>query len=217
MLTLQRDLSQETSNTFNDAFSTRDDDDSDSLHSLFSELNTNYESIATCPAEAQSGGVPNRSCQDNAPDHSGHCEIPRTDQGTSAAQLYISGSLDGQRFNQPVINEHDELAPVSVQPWLKDSQAVPDPVPNITFPFLSSTLHTGDDAAESTFLNGLVETEHHSYPLDCHPPSCTEGHHTAIGHLCASSLGKERHFHEGKLWLHSDQILSHIFLSAISS
>lgn len=118
-------------------------------------------------------------------------------------QLHISGSLDRQRFNQPVINEREELAPVSVQPWLKDLQAVPDPVPNIMFPFLLLILHTGDGAAESTLSNGLVQTKHHSYPLDCHPPSCTEGHHTTIGHMCASSLGKERHSLEGKLWLHS--------------
>lgn len=78
--------------------------------------------------EDQFGGAAlNRSPHNNAPDHPGHCEIPQTDHGTFTAQLYISGFVDRQCCKQPVISEH-ELAAVSVQPWLTDSQVAPGPV-----------------------------------------------------------------------------------------
>ena len=69
-------MSQDTSDMFNDAFSTYDSDDGDLLHSLFYEPNRDYESITTSPAEAQSGGTLNQDPQDTAPDHSGYCKIP---------------------------------------------------------------------------------------------------------------------------------------------
>lgn len=70
-------------------------------------------------------------------------------------QHHISDSLDGERFNRHIINEH-ELAPASIQPLLEDAQAAPDSVPDIAFRLQQSILYPRDGASESTFTNSRV-------------------------------------------------------------
>lgn len=161
MLPLQRDLSEseDTSNSFNDAFNIPDGDDEDSLRILFAGQDASYESMATGPAEVQSGGViQNPSCRDSTPDHIDHCEISQVDQGVSTMPHHLSGPSSEEHSNQHIIDER-ELAPLSFRPCLEDSQVAPDSVPDITFPPQRSNLYPGDGASESIFTNSHVPTE----------------------------------------------------------
>ncbi|KAF7587398.1 hypothetical protein BBP40_007328 [Aspergillus hancockii] len=163
---------QEASDSFSVTTSIHDDEHN-SLHSLFSEADTNSEEIILGPAEVQYNGViPEQTCQDNTAHRIRHRELPQRNQGTSTVQCHVGHSLGNQPLYEPTVDEPGP-ALISVQSSFQGSQGVLNPVSDVSFPLFSTSHPRG----------GTTE------------PSCAEGHPSAIRHIdmSTSSFEQKRH------------------------
>ncbi|KAK6810765.1 hypothetical protein RU639_013519 [Aspergillus parasiticus] len=149
------------------------DDEHNSLHSLFSEPDTNSEEIILGPAEVQYDRViPEQSCQDNTAHRIRDCELPQRNQGTSTVQCQVGHSLSNQPLYEPTVDE-PWPALIPDQFSFQGSQGVLNPVSDASFPLFSTSHPRG----------GTTE------------PNCAEGHPSAICHvdISTSSFEQERH------------------------